>query len=67
MNKIQKIILAIFVPIIVLFFAFIIANNIGYKEIKNNANEERILDDVLEETPKTDYHERGNPFDWERT
>ena len=25
------------------------------------------VDDVLEETPKTDYHERGNPFDWERT
>lgn len=33
----------------------------------NNANEERILADVLKETQKTDYHERGNPFDWERT
>jgi len=25
------------------------------------------LDDILNETSKTDYHERGNPFNWERT
>lgn len=27
----------------------------------------RVLDKVLKETSKTDYYERGNPFDWERT
>lgn len=42
MNKKQRLVLAVFVPIIVLFFAFIIAKNMGYKEIKNSVNDESI-------------------------
>ena len=64
MNKNQKIVLAIFVPIIIFFIALMIANSVGYTEITRKVPEGSYLRKYLGET--TIYRE-GNPFDWGRT
>lgn len=64
MNKTQKLILAIFIPIILFFIALIIANSLGYTEITRKVPEGSYLRKYLGET--TIYRE-GNPFDWQRT
>jgi len=64
MNKNQKLILAIFVPIIIFFIALIIANSMGYTEITRKVPEGSVFRKYLGET--TIYRE-GNPFDWGRT
>lgn len=60
-NQNQKIVLAIFVPIIIFFIALIIANSVGYTEITRKTPEGSYLRKYLGET--TIYRE-GNPFDW---
>jgi hypothetical protein len=64
MNKNQKIVLAIFVPIIIFFIALMIANSMGYTEITRKTPEGSYFRKYLGET--TIYRE-GNPFDWGRT
>jgi len=68
MNQKQKIILAIFIPIIVFFIALIIANNLGYIERP-----------ITEEEAKAKYSSNptlrkyvttireNNPFNWGKT
>ena len=64
MNKNQKLILAIFIPIIIFFIALMIANNLGYTVITRKVPEINYLRKYLGSTTTT--HE-GNPFDWENT
>ena len=64
MNKNQRIILAIFIPIIIFFIALMIANNLGYTVITREVPEGSIWRKYL--GPTTTTHE-GNPFDWENT
>ncbi len=64
MNKNQKLILAIFVPIIIFFIALMIANNLGYTVITRELPGDSIWRIFGETT--TIYH-KGNPFDWENT
>ena len=64
MNKNQKIVLAIFVPIIIFFIALMIANSVGYTEITRTLSEDSVWR-RYGITTRT-YHE-GNPFDWGRT
>ena len=64
MNKKQKLVLAIFVPIIILFITLVIANSVGYTEKTRTLSEGSYLRKYLGET--TIYRE-GNPFDWGRT
>ena len=65
MNKNQKLILAIFIPIIIFFIALMIANNLGYTVIYRPTI---LTGDVFDkyEEPIT-YYREGNPFDWENT
>jgi len=65
MNKNQKIILAIFIPIIIFFVALIIANSLGYTEITRKVPESSVFRKYFGET--TTIYRKGNPFDWERT
>jgi len=61
-NKTQKLILAIFVPIIIFFIALVIANSVGVTEITRKVPENlTYLRKYLGITTK------GNPFDWGRT
>ena len=62
MNKNQKIVLAIFVPIIIFFIALTIANDIGYTVKTRAVSENSYLSKYKSKT----YHE-DNPFDWGRT
>jgi len=62
MNKNQKIILAIFIPIILFFIALIIANSLGYSVKTRTLTEYSYLDKYK----GTTYRE-GNPFDMEKT
>ena len=64
MNKNQKIILAVFIPIVIFFIALMIANNLGYTEIARKVPESSVFRKYLGET--TTYY-KSNPFDWERT
>ena len=64
MNKKQKIILAIFILIVILFTTLGIANSVGYTEITRKVPESSVFRKYLGET--TIYYE-GNPFDWGRT
>jgi len=64
MNKNQKIILAIFIPIVILFITLGIANSVGYTEITRKVPGSSVFRKYLGET--TIYYE-GNPFDWGRT
>lgn len=61
MNKTQKLILAIFVPIIFFFIALVFANSVGVTEITRKVPENlTYLRRYLGATT-------GNPFDWGRT
>ena len=61
MNKKQRLVLAIFVPIIFLFITLVIANIVGYTETTRTLSEGSYLRKYFPMTTK------GNPFDWERT
>jgi len=65
MNKKQRLVLAIFVPIIILFIALIITNELGYTEITRKEPENSVFRKYFGMTT-TIYH-KGNSFDWERT
>ena len=62
MNKNQKIILAIFIPIIILFITLLIANSVGYT-VKTRTLPKG---SVQRRFGSLTYRE-GNPFDWQRT
>ena len=66
MNKNQKIILAIFIPIIILFIALGIANSLGYTEITRKVPESSVFSRYPLPTTAPRYL-KGNPFDWENT
>jgi len=71
MNKNQKIVLAIFVPIVILFITLGIANSVGYTVRTRTVSVPKsyLVSKYSEKTyiSKTyTYHER-NPFDWGRT
>ena len=61
MNKKQRIVLVIFIPIIILFITLVIANSVGYTEITKTRAEGSYLRKYFPTITK------GNPFDWERT
>jgi hypothetical protein len=61
MNKKQRIILAIFIPIIILFITLVIANSVGYTAKTRTIPKNSFLRKYVGM-----YHE-GNPFDWKRT
>jgi len=65
MNKNQKIILSIFIPIILFFIALMIANSLGYTEIIREVPENMSMFRKYIGTTTTIY--KGNPFDWEKT
>ena len=64
-NKKQRLVLAIFVPIIILFITLVIANSVGYTAITKTLPEDSVWRKYFG-TTTTIYH-KGNPFDWERT
>lgn len=61
MNKKQRLVLAIFIPIIIFFITLGIANSVGYTEITRTLPEGSYLRKYFPTITK------GNPFDWERT
>jgi hypothetical protein len=65
MNKKQRIILAIFIPIIFLFITLVFANNAGYTEITRDVPENSLFRKYF--GMNTTIYRKGNPFDWERT
>jgi len=65
MNKTQKIILAIFIPIIILLITLAIANSIGCTAITKTLPEDSVWR-RYGMTTRT-YYYKGNPFDWGRT
>lgn len=64
MNKNQKMILVIFIPIIFFFIALAITNSLGYTVITKTIPEGSYLRKY--QGPTTTVYE-GNPFDWENT
>ncbi|MBU4227452.1 hypothetical protein KJ813_04670 [bacterium] len=58
MNKTQKLILAIFVPIIFFFIALVIANSVGVSSHSYTDSSYKHL---------TSIRYTNNPFDWEKT
>jgi hypothetical protein len=68
MNKKQRLVLAIFVPIIILFITLIIANAVGFT-IKTSPR----ITNSQDGQPRSRYETNtiatrvGNPFDWEKT
>ncbi len=66
MNKKQRLILAIFIPVIILFITLAIANSVGYTEITREVPESMVFFRKYIGTTTTIYH-KGNPFDWGRT
>jgi len=68
MNKKQRLILAIFIPVIILFFTLMITANLGYtgetRELPEN-NPESELGKLF--GVDIAIHLKGNPFDWENT
>jgi len=74
MNKNQKMVLAIFVPLIIFIIALMIANSLGYTAKTRALTESSYLDKYKKGTTYLDKYKRatttyreGNPFDWERT
>ena len=73
MNKNQKIVLAIFVPIIFFFIALAIANNLGVTsvmEIVSENDPRRSPPDIFDKYrhgPPTITSHTHNPFDWGKT
>ena len=74
MNKNQKIILAIFIPIIIFFIALIIANSVRYTVKTRTLTEHSVFVDKYKGTPYLDKYKgtttiyrEGNPFDRGRT
>ena len=73
MNKNQKIVLAIFVPIIFFFIALAIANNLGVTsvmEIVSENDPRRSPPDIFDkyrQGPPTITSHTHNPFDWGKT
>ncbi len=70
MNKTQKLILAIFVPIIFFFIALVIANSLGvssysHTESYSKGKYDKYLVGPVTNITSTRY--RPNPFDWEKT
>ena len=65
MNKTQKLILAIFVPIIFFFIALVIANSVGVTETTRKVPEN--LTYLRKYLGATTIYYKGNPFDWGRT
>jgi len=64
-NQKQKIILAIFIPIIIFFIALIVANSLGYTAITKALPDDSVWR-IFGETTRP-YFVKGNPFDWGRT
>jgi len=62
MNKKQRVILAIFIPVIIFFVALIIANSVGYTVTIREFSKSSYLNKYMGAT----YH-KGNPFNWGRT
>ena len=73
MNKTQKLILAIFVPIIFFFIALAIANNLGVTSVMEIVSENdpgRSPPDIFDKYrhgPPTITSHTHNPFDWGKT
>ena len=65
MNRKQRLILAIFVPIIIFFIALMIANSVGYTEITRKVPEGSVF--LRKYLGETTIYREGNPFDWRRT
>ena len=61
MNKKQKIILAIFIPVLLFFIALTIANSVGVTSTRGGG-----LHRFSQIPSKTPSHTH-NPFDWEKT
>ena len=67
MNKKQRLILAIFVPLIIIFITLVIANSVGHKAITIPLPEDSLLRKYGMGMTTRTYYKKGNPFDWERT
>ena len=70
MNKKQRLVLAIFIPIVILFITIGIANSVGYAEteITREVPESMVFfRKYIGTTTTTTIYHKGNPFDWERT
>jgi hypothetical protein len=65
MNQKQRLILAIFIPIIIFFIALMIANNLGYTETTKKLPENSFFSKYFGGT--FTFNQRGNPFDWNKT
>ena len=65
LNKKQRLVLAIFIPIIILFITLVIANSVGYTVITREVPESMSMFRKYIGTTTTIY--KGNPFDWGRT
>ncbi len=65
MNKKQRLVLAIFIPIIILFITLVITNSVGYTAITKALPDDSVWR-IFGETTRT-YYVKGNPFDWKRT
>jgi hypothetical protein len=68
-NQKQKLILAIFVPVIILFVTLIITNNVGYTATTRTVTlpEDSIFRKLRASATSTYIHYEENPFDWDRT
>ena len=69
MNKNQKIILAIFVPIIIFFIALTIADNVGVTSGLTLPTSKGSAKDQIEalRTEGWNYYYDRNPFNWKKT
>jgi len=65
MNKNQKIVLAIFVPIIIFFIALMIANSVGVSKVTEILAEDNPFYELFGMKTITSYNH--DPFDWGRT
>jgi hypothetical protein len=68
MNKIQRIILAIFIPIIILFITLTIANSVGVTcltTVEILSEDDPFYELLGEVSSSTSY--TNDPFDWEKT
>jgi len=65
MNKNQKLILAIFVPIIIFFIALMIANSMGVSKVTKILAEDDPFYKLFGMKTRTSY--THDPFDWQKT